>query len=63
MGHTAIGTKQALTGTLIVSGGHTGAVGRAMDGTSLGGGATILAGFLSGNKPLTVKGASAVEVG
>jgi hypothetical protein len=46
-----------------LSGGHTGVVGRAMDGTSLVGGVTILAGFLSGNAPLTVSGPLNFSVG
>ena len=46
-----------------LSGGHTGVVGRAMDGTSLVGGVTILAGFLSGNAPLTVRGPLDFSVG
>ena len=39
-----------------LSGGHIGVVGRAMAGTSLVGGVNILAGFLSGNEPLTHRG-------
>ena len=39
-----------------LSGGHIGVVGRAMAGTSWVGGVNILAGFLSGNEPLTRRG-------
>ena len=48
----AIGMKQALTGTLIMCGGHTGVVGRDGDGTSWVGGVTLLATSLSTNDPL-----------
>jgi hypothetical protein len=43
----ATGMKQALTGTFIVRGGHTGVVGRDMDGTSWVGGVRIPTTFLS----------------
>jgi hypothetical protein len=47
MRQRAIGMKQALTGTLIMCGGHTGVVGRDMDGTSWVGGVRIPATSLS----------------
>ena len=46
-----------------LSGGHTGVVGRAMAGTSLVGGVTILAGFLSGNDALSRRGPLDFSVG